>query len=241
MSFDALLKLIPDYLDQLLRLVSGPRRFFKALALEEKAAFNQAFLFLFNSSFLAFVFRVPFAGEEKGYWREAIITAIAYIPAALIFGLLAFAACRLLGGKGSLRGHVAIFCYLAGVSVLLFALTSLFSKGVVLVNLSAEEFEAYKTYMALFFSDQTAFEQAVKAGQFETLEKSRVLYLSMGILAIGLLVIAGWMMTAWRAFGDWNALPGLRTAASFVLFAVVGYGASKGLVLAQAVLGIRFF
>jgi hypothetical protein len=236
MSFEALLKSIPEYVSRLLRLIANPRGFFTAHDPGGDKALTQALMFLFSSTLLAFVLRVPFLGDEKAYWLTATITVVLYTPTAVVLGGVAHVCCRLFGGRGSLTGNVAIFSYFAGVSVLLFALASLAAKGVIKVGLP-DQFALYQEYMTLLLSGAPGLGDA----RFATLDASRELLISMLVLAGGYVLIAAWLVSAWRAFGPWNRLQGWRIAAALVVFLVVGYGVSALLGLAQVAVGVALF
>lgn len=236
MSFDGLLKSIPDYINRLLRLVGNPRDFFAANDPGNDKALKQALLFLFSSTLIAFVLRVPFLGNESAYWTTATVTVVFYTPTAVVLGCVAHVCCRLFGGRGSLTGNVAIFSYFAGVSVLLFALVSLAAKGVIKARLP-DQFTLYQDYMTLLLSGAPGLDDA----RFATLDESRELLISMLVLAGGYLLIAAWLVSAWRAFGPWNGLQGWRIAAALVVFLVVGYGVSILLGLAQVAVGVALF
>ena len=109
MSFDSLLKLIPAYVSDLLSLLSGPKAFFAGRDLNDRKILVQALLFLFNSTLIAYVLRVPVLGKAEAYWQAAIVTVALYTPTAVALGAVAFGCCRALGGKGGLPGHVTIF------------------------------------------------------------------------------------------------------------------------------------
>ena len=230
MSFDALLKLIPDYIDQLLRLVSGPRRFFASRDLGARECLVQALTFLFISVALGYVLTVPFLVEVDAYWVAAATMVVIHTFAVVVFGGLAFLCCRVMGGRGSLYGHVTIFAYFAGVSGLVFALFSLAAAGLVKAGLP-NHLALYPEYMDFLLKmDFAALEQDC----FKVIDESNTLLASMLILLTGLLVIAGWLIVAWRAIGDWNRLTGRRMAAALVLFLVTGFAVNWGLMLAQS-------
>lgn len=236
MSFDALLKSIPEYVGRLLRLIADPKGFFAVNDPGGDKALTQALMFLFSSTLIAFALRVPFLGDEKAYWLTATLTVVFYTPTAVVLGGVAYLCCRLFGGRGSLPGNVAIFSYFAGVSVLLFALVSLAAKGVIKVGLP-DQFALYQEYMTLLLSGAPGLD----AARFATLDQSRELLISMLVLGGGYLLIAAWLASAWRAFGPWNRLQGWRTAAALGVFLVVGYGVSTLLGLAQVAVGVALF
>ncbi len=236
MTHDALLKIIPEYIDQLLRLIAGPRQFFNGRDLNDKKILVQSLLFLFNSAILGFVLKTPFPEDSEGYWSTAMVTVILYTPTAVVLGCLVFCCFRLFGGKGTLPGHVVIFSYFAGVSALFFAMVSLVAKGIIKVKMPGE-FALYQEYMNLLFSNSDMLEQE----RFKALAESQEMLFSMLVLGVGFILISGWLLVAWRAFGDWNNTTRMRTNAALILFLIIGYGVSTVLGLAQFAAGITLF
>lgn len=232
MSFDALLKAIPDYGDQLLTLISGPRRFFAERDLGAKDCLVQALTFLFISVALGYVLTVPFlvGVDAYAYWVAAATMVVTHTFAVVVFGGLAFLCCRVMGGKGSLHGHVTIFAYFSGVSGLVFALFSLAAVGLVKAGLP-NHLALYQEYMDFLLKNDFA---ALEQDCFKVIDESNTLRASMLILLTGLLVIASWLIVAWRAIGDWNRLTGRRVVAALVLFLVTGFAVNWGLMLAQS-------
>ena len=236
MSFDALLKLVPDYIDQFLRLVGGPRRFFAGQELNDRKALVRALLFLLNSSLVAFVLRVPVLEGETAYWQTAAVTVVFYMATAVALGAVAFGCCRLVGGRGPLPGHITIFAYLAGIGTIVFALAVLIAGGIIQVNLP-EQTALYGKYMSLLMSGGGG----LNAPEFAVLNASSELTFSILVILAGLLVILAWVIWCWWAFGDLNGITGWRPAAALVLFLLVGYGVSTALALAQSARGIELF
>ncbi len=113
---------------------------------------------------------------------------------------------------------------------MVFALFSLAAAGLVKAGLP-NHLALYQEYMDFLLKiDFAALEQDC----FKVIDESNTLRASMLILTTGLLVIASWLIVAWRAIGDWNRLTGRRMAAALVLFLVVGFAVNWGLMLAQS-------
>lgn len=236
MSFDALFKLIPGYVDDLLHLLAGPVAFFSGRDLNDRKILTQAVLFLFNSTIIAYVLRVPVVGAVDSYWHTAIFTVVLYTPTAVVFGAVAWLSCRLVGGSGGLPGHVTIFAYIAGVSAVVLALTQLIAKGIIKLRLP-EQFALYQEYMQRLFGDQGGLNEP----RFQALDKSPELMTAVIVLLVGFIVLVAWTIWAWRAFAGWNGLSQPRNFAAFAVFVVLALGVSTLLAYAQAAVGVSIF
>ncbi len=221
MNFDALIKLIPNYVDQLLRLVGGPQQFFDGRQLGEREAVMQSLVFFCNSAIIAFVLRIPFQGGDETYWQIAMMSAIYYLPTAIVLAALVHGVCRLAGGSGNLPGHATIFAYYAGVSMLIFSLASLCARGVIQAK-RPEDMALYKEYLARLFGDM----EGLEAPKFAALADSQEMLIALLVLGAGFVLTAVWLLVIWRVLGRWNKLTRTRSALALIAFLVIGYGIS---------------
>ena len=233
---DALLKAIPEYFDELFRLLARPRRFFSESAYSESALFSRGLIFLCISCALGFLLRMPIVGARSGDWGQVLTATVFYLMTGLILSLVVFFSCRLLGGKGSLRSHVGTFCYIVGVIVVLSALVSLAAQLVMLMTVD-EHFALYQEYMRLFFANDEAYKEI----RFAPVTEGWMLKASMGLLLGGSLLIFFWLMVAWRALGDLNQFSAGKVSLSLVLFLIMGYWVNKAMVALQSQMGIGPF
>ena len=237
MSFDALFKLIPNYLGDLLHLLAGPRRFFAGQDLDDRKVLSAAVLFLLNSSVIAYVLRVPVTGEDETYWRTAIVTIVFYMPTAVALGAVAWLGCRMVGGRGGLPGHMTAFAYIAGVNALFLALGQLVAKGVVRLGLPEAQFALYDDYMRALFGAGGDPDDP----RYNKLAESQEMLIAMIVLGISYLAIIAWTLIAWRVYADWNRLSTARAYTGFLIFLVGGYGVSRIFDYAEAAVGVTMF
>jgi hypothetical protein len=230
---EALLKAIPDYFDQLFSVLAHPRRFLSSGDTEGAAIFSRGILFLLVSCLLAFVLRIPLAGTESFDWGLVVTGTVFSLVTGLSLSLVAFLACRMLGGKGTLKRHVGSFTYIAGVITVGHALASLAAQLIILQTIP-DSFSLYQQYMQLFFASNTT---ALECEQFAVLDQSNALMISMGVFLGGLLALFAWTMVAWRALGDINRFSGGRVLLSLFLFLIMGYFVSQGFGALQSQLG----
>jgi hypothetical protein len=131
---------------------------------------------------------------------------------------------------------VTIFSYIAGVSALILALAQLVSSGIVKLRLP-DQFTLYQEYMRRLFADAGGLDDP----RFAVLAESQELLIAVLVLGAGFLLIAAWLVWAWRAFADWNRLTAPRAAAALALFLVAGYPVSVAFGYAQAAAGVSPF
>ncbi|MEH6447017.1 MAG: hypothetical protein V7784_24245 [Oceanospirillaceae bacterium] len=236
MSFETLLKLIPEYLDQLLKLISGAKPFFSDIDLAATSSRKTALIFFFNTVFLAFALKVPFVGEAESYWQTAMSTVVLCTFATVIFSLTAFICCKVMGGIAPLLSHVTIMCYFSAMSVLIYSIFSGVAKGIVKSNLP-DEYENYLEYVNLLIAGSREIEVA----KYLAIANSNTTYTSLLVLIVGISLILLWLIVIWRVLATTNMLNSVRGLAALFLFLIVGYGASYAVGLLQAAVGLKQF
>lgn len=97
-----------------------------------------------------------------------------------------------------------------------------------------DQFSLYREYIALFFVDA----ETIRDPRFDALQEGDWLEASMAVLLGGSLLIAGWLIVAWRAMGDFARLRGGRFIASLVIFLLLGYAADRVLALIHLARGV---
>ena len=236
MSADAIIKLVLQYGEQLIQLIAGPRAFFRKSDPDADNAVTGALTFLLFSIVIAFVIRLPFVAGEGDAWRQLPVMLVFYSATAVTLGCLACLAFRLVGGKSPLPGHVVVFCYFAGLSVLLFTLTTVIAKSLIRLRAAeaVDEIEAYVRAVLGGGADPDDPGFAAVSGSPEVAW-------SMLILLAGQLVIAFWLLVCWRAMAELNARTMLRSYLALGLFLAAGYGVARVLGMVQKGAGLALF
>lgn len=234
MSADAVIKLVLQYVDQLIHLIAGPRAFFREIDPSARSAVTVALTFLLFSIVIAFVIRLPFIAGEGDAWRQLPVMLVVYSATAVTLGCLACLAFRVVGGKSPLPGHVVVFCYFAGLSVLLFTLTTVIAKS--LIRLRAPEAAgAIEDYV------RAVLRYGPNAPDPAAVSDSPEVAWTILILLAGLLVIAFWLVVCWRVMAELNARTTLQSYLALGLFLAAGYGVARVLGMVQHGAGLALF
>jgi hypothetical protein len=146
---EKLIGLIPAYFDDLLALVSGPKRFF-AERLLGQPAMEKALLFLAVSFSITWLLTAPFnRGDPFLELGTDAAFALAYIVA---YGVALYLAWWLAGGRAEIRKFLPIHFYYAGVLKLIFALVFLGTMGA----LRAADPASYKAMLEAIYAGNAA-------------------------------------------------------------------------------------
>lgn len=236
MSADAVIKLLLGYVDQLVQLITGPRDYLRERAAEAEKALTGALTFLLFSIVIAFILRLPFGLGEGDVWRQLPIMLIFYTLTAGLLGGLACLAMRVVGGKAPLAGHLVVFSYFAGVSVIVFTLATVIAKAVIRAG-DAEVAGLQEEYVAAVLSGSSDADDPRFEGLADTTEVSY----AMLTLLLALVLLAVWLIVCWRAMADINALTRLRGYLALGLFLVAGYAVASLAGMVQLGAGLTLF
>jgi hypothetical protein len=240
-SADAIIKVLVQYGEQLLKLIAGPRVFFRDRDPNANGAVTAALTFLLFSIVIAFAIRLPFTTLEGGGWGQLPVMLVYYSAMAVTLGCVAWLVMRLFGGKEKVpahkvAGHVVVFSYFAGFSVIVFSLSTVIAKALIRVRVGerAPEIEAY---VHKVLQQRTLLSVPDDAAVGASAE---VAY-AMVILLFGQIVIAVLLVIFWRVMAEMNDLTALRKYLSFGLFLGAGYAVTVVLGMVQDIAGLAVF
>jgi hypothetical protein len=121
--FEKLLGGFPAYADDLLRLITGPKRFIAERLSMDKLELRDALVFLGVSYLLADVLGLPF---RKGDFVVVLsVDAVAYFVEVIATGLCLCMAWRCVGGNAELKQMFSINFYYHGVAAFIYKITLL--------------------------------------------------------------------------------------------------------------------
>lgn len=236
MSADAVIKLVLQYVDQLIHLIAGPRAFFREIEPSSRSAVTTALTFLLFSIVIAFVIRLPFITGEGDAWRQLPVMLVFYSATAVTLGCLACLVMRVFGGKAPLPGHVVVFSYFAGLSVLLFTLTTVIAKSFIRLG-APDAAGAIEDYVRAVLRGGLDLDDPGLAAVSDSPEVAWTIL----ILLAGQLVIAFWLVVCWRVMAELNGRTTLATYLSLGLFLLAGYGVAWVLGRVQVAAGLALF
>lgn len=232
MAPDAIIKVLVQYIPRLLQLIAAPRAFFREHDPNADNAVTAALTFLLFSIVIAFAIRLPFATDEGGGWGQLPVMLVYYSAIAVTLGCVAWLVQHLFGGKAPLPGHVVVFSYFAGLSVLVFSLSTVIAKTLIRMRDGerAPEIEAYVRQVL----EGRALDDSAVSGSAE------VAYAILILLA-GLIVIAALLVIFWRVMAEMNALTKLRKYLSLGVFLGASYAVAMVLGMVQNIAGLALF
>lgn len=236
MSFSDLARQVPRFTNQILGLVSGPKRFATRLDLQALDTLPDALILYVIALMINFILESPFVSLMQEFWTAAALTAVFHVLALFILTSLLFISWRIVGGKGDFRGHLILTLYFWGISVVIWSLSAFAARGVMKV-LRPESFNLYEEYMEFLFLNSNE----IKAERFGALHDSNELLFSMFVLLAGFLVLLAWFIATWGAFRSLNDQTRVRSLGAMLLFLILAYPIHLLLTAGQYAAGINIF
>lgn len=204
------LRLFPQYFEDLVRLVTSPKRFI-ARKLSQDRVFEQAFVFLGISYAFGFILGAPL--QPGNLWIDFAASAAFTVIQAVGYGTAIWLAWRAVGGNGKLASDLVVTLYYTAVIGLIMTL----SYFVVLGTLRMVDPGLYDGF----------FDAARKGTmpQF-VLARSRA-GLSSGVLAVVvevpvlLMLLGAWLIAGWGAYRASHHVARARSILAFALFVIL--------------------
>src|SRR5262245_21982495 len=212
--FKELFAAIPNYADDFIKLVSGPKRYFNELLNRRELSLKRSLIFLAVSFLIVETLQLPLMKSEEAQHRIAASAVFTLLHAAL-GGFVLLAAWRIVGGKAPAQQMLSLYFYIWGVVDLLLAITYVTTRG------------------SLRFFDPTLYDKFISASEGGDLHKlleevlqqdaatqARVFPVFVVFIA-GAAVILAWIVTSWGAFRRLNQLSRLRSTFAGGIFGLL--------------------
>jgi len=208
------LAIIPTYFQELVSLVSGPKRFIAELDSRRELTIKKSLIFLAISFFIVSVLHIPLT--QGDLLNDLAASSIFTLLNVSAHACVMYWAWRLVGGSAPLGKILPVYFYYAGVIELIMMVTYLVAVG------------GMKT------ADPAGYRQIIEAILAESVleyfrQHGEELLARPALLVGGLIVVAGfgvamaWLIAGWGAFRQLSGLPKLRSIPAgclFVLFSV---------------------
>ena len=203
---DRLIRLFPAYFDDLIELVTGPKRFL-ARRVTETDRLEKALRFLALSFVITYILKLPFLRGDL--WLDIGAGVVFTFMEWLFVGTGIWLAWRALGGTGSLRDTFVIWFHVAGIIHYIQSFAVLLTLG----TLRALSPSIYDEWMAAVYSGQF-LNLALDANEMLQRPEARI---AVALGNAGTIAVVVWVLTGWGAF---RAIHGRSRSISALAFIV---------------------
>jgi hypothetical protein len=216
---EKILLYLPVYIPDLVRIVSGPKRFVAERNNGDEGELIKAFTFLGVSLAIFFILQADIPVRGRGFVLDLGIHGILYLLFVVFLSAVLRFSWKIVGGKAEYQGFLVTTSYLVGVLFIGLAIGALFFTGI----------------LAMFYPDAYSwFIQFLKAPSIRDaynpdpgISRS-ILVALMGFLSVAVLTLV-WGFVAWGAYRELNQLPRSRSCAAFFLTILIFLPVAAGL------------
>ena len=208
---EKLIGLIPAYFDDLLPLVSGPKRFIAKRLSSDEPAMQKALIFLAVSFLIGWVLKTPFVRGDP--FLELGTDGAFVLIYVMTYGGALYLAWRIAGGRAEIQKFLTIHFYYAGVLKLIE--TSLYL-GIMGTIRAADPALFKEIYDAAYGGNLASF--FIKNS--ERLLASPGYRLSLWVQFVGYGAMLTWIFVGWGAYRELNQLSKARSIMAGLLFFV---------------------
>ena len=204
--------LIPTYLSNLLRLISGPKRFIAERLSGDQSPVENAWVFLALSVLMGWLLELPFA-KFGLFWELARDGGFSVIF-AIVFGGALYLAWHWVGGRAELRKFLTISFYYGGALKLMMTMLFLAIIGT-METVSPSLYTEFLTAatngtFALFLKDH-----------LDQIPSSSAYQWSLWVQVPGFAGMLAWLIAAWGGYRQLYKVSRMRSAAAGLLFVIL--------------------
>jgi len=218
---EKILLYLPVYIPDLVRIISGPKRFV-AEHIKRKGELVKAFTFFGVSLSIFFLLQADITVGGRDFKTDFAIHGILHLLSAAIFTVILRISWKIVGGKADYQGFLIATLYYVGVLFVGIAIAALCFTGI----------------LRMFYPDSyTWFIQYLKAPNIPSANNADprilqgILVAFMGFLTVALLTL-GWGFVGWGAYREMNKLSRSHSCAALILTILIFLPVSAGLFIA---------
>lgn len=225
----------PEWIRDLISLLSGPKTFLMQLDPTGDGTRNRALLFWLGAALVVFMSELPFSSRDGDLWLTFIQATVFHLLTAVILAGLVKISFAIVGGKAAFLPVFVFSLFISGVCRVIWASGIPISKAIVRLD-APDLYPRFETAMNEMMSGRlnVALERFITSGS------STILVALVVAVAVSALAFI-WIVVAWGAYRQLNGVTRRRSFAAFVLLVLLQLPVAMLLSLAQRGLGITLF
>ena len=236
MKAEDLIPQAANLVNQLVKLVSGPKQFISKLNLEDDATFKSALLFFALTVIVTVMLEGFYIPGDSDFFELIKNTVIFHVLTLLISTGLVFLAWKIVGGLASYRQHTILACYFVGVGMIIWSASALLSKGY-LKSMIEDKFDHGVRFINLLLVGSEKIHDPL----YQDISQHPEITNALLIFAVGILLSFIWLVVSWGAYRTLNQRTHLRAAGAFMIFVILNIPVSWLLQTVQQSAGIILF
>ncbi|HJZ65800.1 MAG TPA: hypothetical protein VKD70_15850 [Candidatus Acidoferrum sp.] len=218
---EKILSYLPVYIPDLVRIISGPKRFV-AGHIKRKGELVKAFTFFGVSLSIFFLLQADITVRGRGFTTDFIVHGILYLLSVAIFTVVLRLSWRIVGGRADYQGFLIATLYYVGVLFVGIAIAALCFTGVL---------RMFYPNVYTWFIQYLAAPNLPNPNNLDPTIARGILVAFLGFLTVAVLTL-GWGLAGWGAYREMNKLSRPRSCAALFLTMLIFLPVSAGLFIA---------
>lgn len=218
MKAEDLIPQAANLVNQLVSFVSAPRAFVRQLDFSADDVFRNALLFFALTVVLSVMLEGFFIPDESDFFESIKNTVIFQVLFLLVISGLLHLSWRLVGGEAGYRIHTILACYFVGVSMVIWSVGALLSKGY-LKSRVGDQFEHAVEFINLLLIDSASRDDPL----YQEIARNPEVVNGLLIFAVGIVLALIWLLISWGAYRELNKRTMRQAALALLIFLVANY------------------
>lgn len=236
MKIEDLVPKAGNLVTQFVAIVSGPKKFSTNLDFSNTNTFKDALLF--------FTLSVIICALLDNFYNTIEVSFIDLIQNVVIFNVvfllvssaIIFFSWRTVKGIASYSQQTILVCYFTGISLLIWSVSSLLSKGYLKHHLGTE-FEHAIEFINLLLTNS----DKINLPEYQAIAANPELTNGLLIFAVGVIGLFIWLFVSWRSYAILNNRNLLQAIIALIVFVVLSYPVTRLFQVAQNEANIMLF
>ena len=218
MKAEDLIPQAADLVNQLVKFVSGPGAFVRQLDFSADDTFKNALLFYALTVVLSVMLEGFFISGGSDFFESVKNTVIFQVLSLLVISGLLHVSWKLVGGAVSYRVHTILACYFLGVSMVIWSVGALLSKGY-LKSRVGEQFEHAVEFINLLLTGSEIRDEPV----YQEIAHNPEVTNALLIFAVGIVLAMVWLLISWGAYRELNRRNRVQAGVALAIFLAANY------------------
>ncbi|MFT6269583.1 MAG: hypothetical protein ACJAVV_002409 [Alphaproteobacteria bacterium] len=218
MKADDLIPQAGNFVTQFVAIVSGPKKFSTSIDFSKDTTFKDALLFFALSVVISVMLDNFYTTSAVSFFESIKNVVIFNVVLLLVSSAMIFISWKLVKGTATYRQQTTLVCYFTGISLLIWSVSALLSKGYLKHNLGTD-FEHAIAFINLLLtnSDKT------RLPEYQAIAANSAVTNGLLIFACGIIVSFLWLLVSWRSYRILNKRSWGQAIIALLVFLMLSY------------------
>lgn len=221
---------------QLVAIVSGPIKFSTSIDFSKGNTFKDALLFFALTVIISVMLDNFYTTSELSFFESIKNVVIFNVVVLLVSSAMIFASWKLVKGTATYRQQTILVCYFTGISLVIWSISALLSKGYLKHQLDAD-FDHAIDFINLLLTNS----EKINLPEYQAIAANPEVVNGLLIFAMGIVVSIIWLLISWRSYRALNNRSLGQATIALMIFLALSYPVTWLFQIAQFEANIMLF